>query len=240
MSNYQFTDKQISNFFKRNKDAKEHLLLKVREFISMYKALRIGWKEIKDFYPDGTYNTFFIAILREHYNNIFIRSLSYSDPPRKKIIHSQKKVTLSNFHENIKHELERLSKDRYLDNSDRELSRLTLEKYNQEPHGQGFENAFAVLKKVAKKDPQIMQILMDFYHALSIVGRFSEQSIGENFDEFLKRDGIGYFVLDHNPKSNDAFILDQFLCRIKHLTLPALSSVSHSLLGGGPAQHTLT
>ena len=118
------------------KDAKEHLLIKVRDFISMYKALRIGWKEIKHFCPNGTYNTFFIAILKEYYNNTFMRSLSYSEIPTKKIIHSPKDVTLSNFHGNVKIELERLSKDKYIDDSDRELSILTLGKYNQEPHGQ--------------------------------------------------------------------------------------------------------
>jgi hypothetical protein len=213
-------DEEDEKTYKKNvelykKDVKEHLMLKVRKFISMYKALRIGWKEIKDFYPDITYNNFFIAILREHYNERFLHLISYSSPPEKQIVHSRKTVTLSNFRENIQRELERLSKEENLDNSDRESYRSTLEEYNREPHGQGFENAFAVLKKVAQKDPQVMQILMDFYHALSIVGRFLEQSIDENFAKFLERDGIGDFVLDYDPKSNDASAVDRVLYQIK-------------------------
>jgi hypothetical protein len=213
-------DEEDEKTYKKNvelhkKDIKKHLLLKVRKFISMYKALRIGWKEIKDFYPDITYNTFFIAILREHYDERFVHPISCLNSPEQQIVHSRKTVTLSNFHGNIKRELERLSEEENLDNSDRELYKLTLEQYNREPHGQGFENAFDVLKKVAQKDPQVMQILMDFYHALSIVGRFSEQSIDENFAKFLERDGIGDFVLDYDPKSNDASAVDRVLYQIK-------------------------
>lgn len=197
------------------KDIKKHLLLNVRKFISMYKALRIGWKEIKDFYPDITYNTFFIAILRGHYDERFVHPISCLTSPEQQIVHSRKTVTLSNFHGNIKRELERLSEEENPDDSDRELYKLTLEQYNREPHSQGFENAFAMLKKVAQKDPQVMQILMDFYQALSIVGRFSEQSMDENFAKFLERDGIGDFVLDYDPKSNDASAVDRVLYQIK-------------------------
>ena len=68
------------------------------------------------------------------------------------------------------------------------------------------ENPMENLKKVAKKDPQVMQVLMDFHHVLSIVGKFSEQSTGENFDEFLKCDGIGNFVLNHDPLTLDLFL----------------------------------
>ena len=199
------------------KDATEHLLIKVRRLISMYKSLRIGWKEIERFYPYSTYNTFFIAILQAEYNESFAHQINSAKSSEKQIIHSRKTVTLSKFHSNMKRELERLSKCENIDSLDRELYRLTLEEYNREAHGKGRENAFAVLKKVAQKDPQVMQVFMDFHQALSIVGKFSEHSKEENFDEFLKCDGVGHFVLNYEPKSNDAFIVDRILDHIRNV-----------------------
>jgi hypothetical protein len=120
---------------------------------------------------------------------------------------------LAGFQGKMKIHLESLSNDKKLDISDRELYRLTLEEYKREPHGQGLEKAFAVLKQVAQEDTQVMQSFMDFYQALSIVGKFSHTS----FDAFLKCDGIENFSLDYDPTSNDSLIVERVLLQIREI-----------------------
>lgn len=200
------------------KDYKQHMLIKIRKFIKMYKAFKIGWKEVENLYTDLTYNDLFIIIIKSYYEDRFrsqtepMKSTNYLE---KQIIHSRKNAVLLHFFKNMRHELERLSKCEKLNNSDRTIYRLTLEKYNHEPHGQGREEAFTVLKKVARKDAQVMQVLMDFHQALSFIGKFSAESKHGNFDDFLECDGIGDFISDDDPKSYYSFRIDQVLDSIK-------------------------
>jgi hypothetical protein len=46
------------------KDKKEFILITINKFIKMYKALKIGWKDIKHIHSNYTYNTLFVSILR--------------------------------------------------------------------------------------------------------------------------------------------------------------------------------
>lgn len=131
----------IANEERYLKDKKNHILIKINGFIKMYKALRIGWKEIESIYTEDTHNTLFIKIISEHYRERLIRRTNFAKPQEKQIIHSKKTVVLQRFLGIMKDHLERLSKDESLDRCDREFYRLTLEDYNREPHGQGLEKA---------------------------------------------------------------------------------------------------
>jgi hypothetical protein len=200
------------------KDCKQHMLIKIRKFIKMYKAFKIGWEEIEDLYPGLTCNDLFIKIIKSYYDDRFrnrIEPMESINHPEKQIIHSRKNVALLNFSKNIRRELERLSECEKSNSLDRNIYKLALEKYNHEPHGQGREEAFAVLKKVAQKDTQVMQVLMDFHQALSFLGKFSEESKHRNFDDFLECDGIGDFVSYDDPKSYYLFRIDRELDLIK-------------------------
>jgi hypothetical protein len=190
-------------------DEKEHVVIKINKFIKLYKALKIGWKEIQENYVGDTYNTLFIKIIAEYYTRSFN---SRTNPPKQQsnqITHSRKTVVLAKFPEVMKKHLERLSNDGNSDHSCREFYRMTLEEYNREPHGLGLEKAFAVLKKIVRKDTQVMQSFIDFYAALTIVGKFSKKS----FDDFLLCDGIENFLQNYDLTSKD--MLDRVLDRIK-------------------------
>lgn len=200
------------------KDEIYRLLMKARRFIKMYKALKIGWKEIDSIHTKDTYNTLFVKIVTEYYRENLARRTSLAKPQEKQIIHSKKTVVLARFPSILEGHLERLSKDKSLDNSEREFYRLTLEDYNREPHGQGLEKAFAVLKEVALKDTQVLQSMQDFYQALPIVGKFSKQSGDKPLDIFLNSrecDGIGNFLPNYDLRSNDVPVLDRVLHQIR-------------------------
>jgi hypothetical protein len=200
------------------KDKKDRILIKIYGFIKMYKALKVGWKEIECIYTEDTYNSLFIKIISEHYRKSFISRTTLIKPKEKQIIHSKKTVMLARFLRIIEGHLERLSNDESLNFSDRKFYRLTLEEYNREPHGQGLDKAFTVLKEVALKDTQVLQSMQDFYQALSIVGKFSKQSGDKPLDIFLKSieyDGIGNFSPNYDLTSNDVPILDLVLHQIR-------------------------
>jgi hypothetical protein len=215
-----FYSSPIANKALYLKDYKQYILIKIRKFIKMYKAFEIGWKEIKYSLPNHTHNDLFILIIRSYYDERFrwqtdpIKNTSFSE---KKITHSPKNVVLLNFSKNVKRELERLSKCEKLNNLDRKFYRLTLEKYNHELHGQGREEALSVLKRVARKDTQVMQLLMDFHQALSFFGKFTEESKHGIFDNFLECDGVGDLVSYDDPNSYCSFKIDQVLDPIKEV-----------------------
>lgn len=213
-----FTTVLGTNEDRYRKDEIYHVLMKARKFIKMYKALKIGWKEIRNIYTEDTYNTLFAKIISEHYRERFVRRTNLIKPQKKQIIHSNKTVVLARFPGIMKGHLERLSKDKSLNDSERESYRLTLEYYNREPHGQGLEKAFAVLKEVALKDTQVLQSMEDFYQALSIVGKFSKKPGDKPLDIFLKSveyDGIGNFSPNYDLMSNDVPVLDRVLHQIR-------------------------
>ena len=192
--------------------------MKARRFIKMYKALKIGWKEIDSIHAKDTHNTLFLKIVTEYYRENLALRTSLAKPQEKQIIHSKKTVVLARFPGILEGHLERLSKDKSLDDSEREFYRLTLEDYNREPHGQGLEKAFAVLKEVALKDTQVLQSMQDFYQALPIVGKFSKQSGDKPLDIFLNSreyDGIGNFSPNYDLRSNDVPVLDRVLHQIR-------------------------
>jgi hypothetical protein len=195
------------------KDKKEFILMAIHKFIKMYKALKIGWKDIKHIYANYTYNTLFICILREYYEEKFSLATNFNEPHENKIIHSPKTVVLARFQENMKIYLESLSNDGKIDRSDRKFYMLTLEEYKREPHGQGLEKAFGVLKKVVQKDIHVRQSFIDFYDALSVIGKFHHKS----FDAFLECDGIEDFSLNYDRISNDAFVVDRVLHQIREV-----------------------
>lgn len=200
------------------KDEICHVLIKIYKFIKMYKALKVGWEEIKNIYIEDTHNTLFIKIISEYYGESFIRRTNPIKPQEKQVAHSKKNVVLARFQAVMKSHLERLVKDESLTYDDRELYRLTLEEYNREPHGQGLEKAFAVLKKVALKDTQVLHSMEEFYQALPIVGKFSKQSGDKAIDIFLKSvecDGIGNFSQNYDITSNDAPMTDRCLHQIR-------------------------
>ncbi|WP_373538648.1 hypothetical protein [Chamaesiphon sp.] len=202
------------------KDQKQHILIKIYVFIKMYKAIKIGWKEIGSIYAEDTHNTLFIKIISEHYRERFIRRTNLVKLQEKQIIHSNKTVMLKKFPGIMKEHLERLSNDKSLDNADREFYKFTLENYNREPHSQGLEKAFAVLKKVALKDSQVLQSMQDFYEALPIVGKFSKQSGNKPLDNFfnsIECDGIGNFSPNYDLMSNDVPMLDRVLHQIREV-----------------------
>jgi hypothetical protein len=200
------------------KDMKYRRLIKIYGFVKMYKSLKIGWKDIEDIYVEDTYNTLFIKIISEHYKEKFLCQINLVKLQEKQIIHSKKTVLLAKFPSILAGHLERLSKDKSLDDSEREFYRLTLEDYNREPHGQGLEKAFAVLKEAARKDTQVLQSMQDFYQALPIVGKFSKKPGDKPLDIFLNSpecDGIGNFSPNYDLTSNDVPMLDRVLHQIR-------------------------
>ena len=208
----------VSNEKQYLKDIKDYILIKTYKFIKMYKAIKIGWKEIKNIRTEDNYNSLFIKIVSEHYSERLSGQNNTFNSQEKQIIHSKKSVVLARFLSILKGHLERLSKDKSLNDSEREYYRLTLEDYNREPHGQGLEKAFAVLKKVALKDTQVLQSMQDFYQALSMFGKFSKQSGDKPLDIFLNSsecDGIGNFSPNYDLTSNDVPMLDRVLQQIR-------------------------
>lgn len=208
----------LTNEKQYSKDIKKFILIKIYKFIKMYKALKVGWKEIQSIHTEDTHNSLFNKIISQYYNERFLSRINPSPPQEKQIIHSNKTVVLKKFPEIMKDHLERLSKDESLDYYDREFYGLTLEDYKREPHGQGLEKAFAVIKKVALKDSQVLQSIQDFYQALPIVGKFPKQSGDKPLDvffNFLECDGIGEFSQNYNLMSNDVHALDRVLHQIR-------------------------
>lgn len=202
------------------KDHKDSTLIKIRGFISMYKSFKIGWKEINHLFPLDTCNGLFVRIIRLQYDESFrrrTRAVETINSSEKQINHSRKSVELLNFSNNAKRELERLSKCEELNDFDKNFYKLTLEKYNQEAHGQGREEALAVLKKVAREDTQVMQLLMDFHQALSLFGKFTEESKHGIFDNFLECDGVGDLVSYDNQTSYCSSKIEQVLDSIKEV-----------------------
>lgn len=208
-----FSPIHISNEKLYEKDKKEFIVIKIRKFIKMYKALKIGWKDIKHIHSNYTYNTLFVNILRECYEEKFFLATNFAEPHENQIIHSPKTVILARFQGIMKIHLESLSNDENVDRSDREIYMLTLEEYKREPHGQGLEKAFGVLKRVAQEDIYVRQSFIDFYEALSVIGKFHNKS----FDDFLKCDGIEDFSLNYDPTLNDALIVDRVLYQIREV-----------------------
>jgi hypothetical protein len=203
-----------SNEKNYRKNAKNHTLLKIHTFTNLYKALRIGWSEIENTYKGDTYNTLFIKILTKHYEERFIRRTNPADTQQKYRNHLKNIIVFQKFPEKVRCEIERLSNDKELDDSGRELYRLILEEYDRDPHGQGFENAVDALKKVSSI-PHVRDILWDFHRATLVLGKAPDGPEGKSFDYFLQCFGVGEFLLDYDPKSDEASVVDRVLYQIR-------------------------
>jgi hypothetical protein len=203
-----------SNEKNDRKDAKKYTSLKIHTFINLYKALRIGWGEIENSYKDDTYNTLFIKILTKYYEERFVQRTNPDDTQQRYRNHLKNIVIFKDFPEKVRCEIERLSNDKELDDSGRELYRLILEEYDRDPHGQGFENAVDALKKVSSI-PHIRDILWDFHRATLVLGKAPNGQEGTSFDYFLQCFGVGEFLFDYDPKSDEASVVDRVLYQIR-------------------------
>jgi hypothetical protein len=178
-----------------SKDLNKHILIKIYTFINMYKALKVGWKEIDHLYPNQTYNILFITLLFHYYSDKFTRQYNLQKPYHK--INIEKITTIKDFDNFIICQLNRLIEDENSDKLQQEQYKSTLEEYCREPNGQGLDKALDVLKEVSKKDVYIWGGLKNYYESLSMLGSYPNL---KSFDDFLKSSDPGDFYFRDDIK----------------------------------------
>ena len=131
-------------------DMKISTLSQVNTFISMYKSLKIGWREMEHIYPCcGTYNDLFLKILSAHYSMKIFHLFNFEKNKQTDRTISSKLDIISRFPEFIRSTLEDLHEN--ANDSNRGYWEKTLEDYISDPYGEGLQNAFNILLKIANK-----------------------------------------------------------------------------------------
>lgn len=170
---------------KYNKHDKSTFCIKIHKFINIYKAIKVGWEEIKDTYLFETYNDLFLAMLDAYYYVNFVNLVS-SDVIQRKYSSERRKLSkILGFSKILRDEIERLSESQ--DISSKDHYKLLLEEYDRDPHGRGLDNAVRSLIKVAKqgtKKNHILDKLEDFYKSFSMIGGFPNFNTFEDFLEY--------------------------------------------------------
>ena len=133
-----------------SKDTNKYILIKIYTFINMYKALKIGWKEIYHLYPKQTYNTLFLELLIAYYSDKFTRQCNLQKPCHK--INVAKITAIKNFSSFAISQIERLIEEEKPDSLEQKLYKSILEEYSRVPYGQSLDKVLDILKKASKKD----------------------------------------------------------------------------------------
>ena len=150
-------------------DRKVLTLSQANIFISMYKSLKIGWREIEHIYPCyGTHNELFLRILSAHYSVKLFRLFSLENNKQTNRTISSKLDTISRFPDFIMSTLEDLHEN--ANDSSRGYWRKILGDYILDPYGEGLRNAFNILLEIANKGTEenyVKDNLNDFCKAFS-------------------------------------------------------------------------
>jgi hypothetical protein len=142
----------ISNNKTINKDVREYVALQCRSLICKYKAIKIGWKEIKDIYPSFCdHNQLFLAMISNENKCKFLWFASNNKPQRKYPSESIKLAKISKLHAIVRGMIEDLVK--FGEPNNQKHWGLMLEEYNREPYFK-LDDILKELDTVAKKDTE--------------------------------------------------------------------------------------
>lgn len=144
---------------------KRGITTEARMFISMYKVLKVGWKEIRNIFNAPTYNDLFLEILLAHHLHI-LKDLFMLDGNIKMNPRSQSRYLkeLASRNKSIETEIKILIKE---SNDDREKDRYRslLEDCEQHPYGRSFTDAVNALSDVSSISDKFRDIIKA-YHAV--------------------------------------------------------------------------
>ena len=181
------------------KDMRAFVSWQANTFINMYKALKIGWQEIKHVYPRyHTYNELFLGVLSAHYSVKLFNLCNFKKSKQKERTISRKLDIISKFPEFITPMLKILHED--ANSSDKKYWKIIIENYIRDPHGQGLQDAFNILLRYADEDEHeknyIKDALNDFCRAFS---NLSDLPRFRSYDDFCM-----YFEMEEKS-SDDPF-----------------------------------
>jgi hypothetical protein len=160
-------DKFYSKYFKRLIIAESRLL------INIYKAIKVGWRELEDIVEAPTYNDLFLELLNEirlqQLDECLNVNTEFEIKPRSQ---SRYLTEIANINESCKKELSTLIK--YSINlREKEFYQSLLEDCIQYPYGRSLQNAFSALCNIANRDSTKRYItdkinnIIKTYHAVS-------------------------------------------------------------------------
>lgn len=186
---YIYADLLPVDVSKQQMEDKRALVLSQRNtFINMYKALKIGWQEIKHIYPlYFTYNDLFVKILSAHYSVKTFRLMSFKKSNQTDRTISSKLDIISKLPGLIISILKNSYEN--ANNSDKEYWKIILEGYIQEPHGRGLQNAFDILLEIANEDEEenyVKDELNDLWKAFSKLSSFPRFKSYDDFRTYFE------------------------------------------------------
>lgn len=201
-------------------DKRAFVLSQSNKFISMYKALKIGWQEIEHIYSDySTYNDLFLKILSAHYCIKMFRLFSFRKSKETDRSISNKLDMISKIPKFIISTLEYLCKN--ASDSDEEYWKIILGEYIQDPHGRGLGNAFNALLDIANEDGNenyVKDGLNDFCKAFSKLSNLPRFKSYEDFCVYFDtEDQLSEDQLSEDPFFNhlvelsEAYIIKETL-----------------------------
>lgn len=187
-----------------DKNRKEFISLMTNKFVAMYKAVKIGWQEIKTIYPFATYNDLFIAILLAHSVSWLQQSLLKKAVKSGYRTNARKLEKVLSIPEFVKEALDILSMESSDVNTKKYYQSL-LEQYERDPSDRLLDSIISILVKSAKKDDNnnwILNCLEEYYKSFSLPGIFHDF---KSFDDFLSSYETGASWLSYKDTNLNRF-----------------------------------